>query len=233
MKYFKLKQIALALLMVVLGVGCIEDSEPTPMRYTAYGFLNKTGEKYYVDLDGGMKVELAPFDDSELEFEGDDRVLFMFTVEKDYGTEAPVRYLVNVLGKIWFIDYSDIVELNAVSRDTIGDGYVELEYTPVPVGDYLNLNVFYKKQEGDHVFSLCYDPESQVDDEPVVLELKHKKPEEGNSGQMVRTYQSYNLSGLMQWGELDSENKMKFTLRINSGDSQQRDFNLIYAPIQE
>ncbi len=236
MKYFKLKQIALALVMVVLAVSCIEDSEPTPMRYTAYGFINKVADTYYVNIDGGMKVELQPFSDSELKLKGNDRILFQFTVEEEYEVTAPVRYLVNVVGMM-IVDYSQIVTLNDVSRDTIGKGMVSLEYNYEsdlnPVDNYLNLSVRYQKQEGNHVFSLCYDPEAQEEGQPVILELKNKRPVDKESGQIVRTYQSYNISQLRYLGELNSENKMEFILRINSGDSQKRDFKLTYAPIQK
>lgn len=233
MKYFKLKQIALALVMVVLAVSCIEDSEPEPMRYTSYGFLTKTGDTYHVELDGGAKVKMMPFDDSDYDFEEKTRVLFQFTIEEEYETSAPVKYLVNLLGKILIVDYSPIVELNDVSRDTIGNGFIELEYLPVPVDEYLNLTVLYKKQEGNHVFSLCYDPEGQEDGKPIILDLKNKQPEEDKVGSLVRSYKSFSLEGLMDLGELDADGKMKFILRLNEGDSQEMKFDLIYQPIQE
>lgn len=233
MKYFKLKQIALALVMMVLAVSCIDDVEPTPRSYTAYGFLTKTGDTYHVEIDGGTKVKLMPFDDSNYEFEEITRVLFQFTIEEEYETSAPLNYLVNVLGNILIVDYSQIVELNDESRDTIGNGFIELEFLPVSIDEYLNLSVLYKKQEGDHVFSLCYDPEDQEDGKPIILDLKNKQPEEGNNGHTVRSYKSFNLSGLMDLGELDADGEMKFTLRINSGDSQEANFDLVYKPILE
>ncbi len=236
MKYFKLKQIALALAMVVLAVSCIEDSEPTPRTFASYGFLTKMDNTYYVDMDGGMKVQLMPFDDSDIELTGIDRVLFQFTVEEEYDISSPVKYLVNLQG-LMFVDYSHIVTLNDVSRDTIGEGIVNLQYNYESdlnsIENYLNLVVNYKKQEGNHVFSLCYDPNSQTDGEPIVLELKNKQPEEGFGGQLTRSYQSFNISNLMGWGQLDEDGKMEFILRINSGDSQEQDFELTYAPFQE
>lgn len=232
MKYFKLKQIALALALVLMSVSCIDDGEPTPMRYTAYGFITKVADTYYVNIDGGMKVQLQPFNAGDLQLTGEDRILFQFTVEEEYEATAPVRYLVNVEA-IMIVDYSHIVTLNDVSRDTIGKGIVNFEYAPAPVDDYLNLSVLYQKQEGKHVFSLCYDPETQEEGQPVILELKNKRPVEKESGQIVKTYQSFNIAQLQTWGEFDSEGKMEFTLRINSGDSQERDYKLTYAPIQD
>ncbi len=233
MKYFKLKQIALALIMMVLVVSCIEDVEPTPRSYTAYGFLTKTGDTYYVELDGGTKVKLMPFDDSGYDFEEMTRVLFQFTIEEEYETSAPINYLVNVQGNILIVDYSPIVELNDESRDTIGKGFMELEFLPVSINEYLNLSVLYEKKDGYHVFSLCYDPEAQEEGKPIILDLKNKQPEEDKDGKIVRSYKSFNLSGLLDLGQLDGDGEMKFTLRINRGDSQEANFDLIYKPILE
>lgn len=233
MKYFKLKQIALALVLVVMAVSCIEDAEPIPQKFMGYGFINKIGQTYFVDEDGGLNLELMPFDDTKFDFEENNRVWLQFTLEKEYEESDPARYLVNLQG-LWVVDYSPaIVELTTESRDTIGKGFVELEYPLVLLDNYLNLSVRYRKQEGNHVFSLCYDETAQEEGKPIILDLKNKQPEEGKVGQMTLSYQSFNISQLQNLGEFDSEGEMKFTLRINNEDSQEANFDLIYKPILE
>ncbi|MGQ1783691.1 MULTISPECIES: NigD1/NigD2 family lipoprotein [unclassified Saccharicrinis] len=229
MKLLKLKQIGFLLVMLMGMMSCVEESEPSPTIYTYYGFIYNDGGYYYVDIDTGEKLKVVEFDDSELDLEPYDRVIVSFIIEET--PEVPILYdhLVELQG-FYDVDFSDIVTLDETSRDTIGDGFITLTDYHI-AGDYLNIQVYYDQQDGEHIFSLCYDETQQEEGEPVILDLRNYYPESADVSAQYYTYKSYNLMDLSSIGELNDENKIEFILRTNKGDSQEQKIDLVYNPM--
>ncbi len=226
MRNFKLGFIFLMVLVSTGLYSCLEDEDPQPIYYSAWSNMYTIGDVYYATTDGGLVLKMNEFDDSDLQFEENDRVVITFTIEEE-NTGGIFDYLVN-LEQLYYVEEGDLVALNENSRDTIGNGYVQLSAYPLVGGDYLNLELVYEQEEGDHVFSLCYDETIQEEGEPVILELRNYYPEENDDDEYVAGLYSFNISQLQMWSEMDEDNVIEFTLRINSGDSQEQDFNLEY-----
>ncbi len=233
MKLLKLKQIGVAFLMLVTVYSCIDDVEPTPPKYSAWGFIKSLNSEYYVTIDGGKVLKVAPINDADAfkDVEENDRLIVDFTIEDTPQPRVTYDHLIN-LSSYRKVDLADIITLNDVSRDTIGDGIVQLGSLGL-TENYLNMQVVYKKEKGDHTFSLCYDETIQEEDKAIILMLKNHFPEEEDgSKDTYSNYLSYDISELSTLGVLNSDKEIDFILRINDDDSQMRDYEVSYTPAE-
>ena len=184
-------------------------------------------------IDGGAVLKVAPISDPDAfkDVEENDRLIVDFTIKETPQPKVTYDHLIN-LNSYRHVDLSDIVTLNEISRDTIGDGLVQLGNLGL-AENYLNIQVLYKKEKGDHTFSLCYDETVQEEDEPIILLLKnHYSEEEDGNKDTYYSYLSYDISELSSLGVLNADKKIDFILRINDDDSQKRDYDVSYTPAE-
>ncbi|WP_066627416.1 hypothetical protein [Labilibacter marinus] len=229
MKVFKFKQVGVFVLLIATLVGCIKEEEPQPQKYSGWGFVKEISSEYYIYLDNDLMLKVANLDEEgEEKIEVDDRIIIAFTI-KNSPQDHPIYNHEIDLESFLVIDYTEsIVELNEASRDTIGDGIVQIgEFTHLS-GNYLNLDIYYEKEIGQ-VFSVCYDETIQEDDQPLILELRSYYEEEEDGVLLSNKLQTFNVSNIPGLTEPSEEGYFEFKLRINSGDSQQKEYTFFYT----
>ena len=227
MNFFNMSKILTILFLMVASVSCLDDNDPTPPLYRAYAFVTEVNEEYFFNLDNGSVLKAMEFDDTDLELENNDRVMISFYIEDSF-EDLPYNHLIK-LHSLHEVSYSNIVELNSESRDTIGDGKVYVSYVNV-TGYNLNVEYEYLKGEEEHQFSLCYDEEEQKEGEPPVLELRNYYPGENSGKIRYAAISSFNVSDLADWGKLNNENQIEFVLKYNTDDHLVDQVKLYYTP---
>ena len=230
MNFLRMKHIALSLILTLFFVSCMDDGETSPTVYSAWGFIYSLDSEYYVTIDGGTVFKVSSLsDDAIAMIEENDRIILNYYITETPEETTYYDYMVEI-SSFLVIDYKNLIEVNDESRDTLGDGYMQLGTNSYLSGDILNLEIYFTPQEGDHVFTLCYDETLQEEGEDLILDLRNYYPEEGDDVSTAYTYKSFNIADIVSLGELNEENKIPFILRINYDDSQEQEFNFEYDP---
>lgn len=167
------KILLVSLVMAIMAASCLNsDLEPSEQYYTMLCMQSEFGEGYLFTSDGGQKYYTTQLP-GEYEFEPGDRSLITFTVVQHMIEGSPYDYTIRV-SSISNIPVKDIIELNEVNKDTLGDAGVNFNNITVS-RRYLNVDFNFWAKGKEHYFNLSYDGENQPEEsDQIRLVFRHK-----------------------------------------------------------
>lgn len=218
MRELKIREIIVGLFIVFLFGSCINDGDNVPPTYSTFGFLEKVNDDYYINTDDDKKLKVT--NASSFNFGDDGRVYAVF---------SEATNLLIELQSLIYVDYSDILMVDDVSRDTLGNGELGINYWVI-YNNYFNVELLYDKTKGDHSFCLCYDDDNQVDGEVVKLELRNYSTNTTVESEVLGSRLStFNLKKLISLTNF-SEGDIEFELIINKGTENKNIVKFKYTP---
>jgi hypothetical protein len=202
MKYVK----NLALVLLIALSGCLQEdgSSEAPLYYD-FGILQEDGTSYTITVDNGGAVLAAESLPVDLEFEGKIRVTLAYSVISEGSEADDYDYLVTVRD-IEEMNSKNILVIDDVSRDTIGDGGAEFHKVWI-TEDYLTVHFSFYAHNKEHKFNLTYDEQSQEDGN-LLLEFKHLDNDDLATN-LYTGYLSFRLNSLQE----DGKNEITFNFK--------------------
>lgn len=183
---------------LIFGIGftsCLDDTqESSPVQYLEMGVVKMgASDEVRVLTDSGLLLEFVNYP-AEFEYEEDTRIMVNYSVNEEGDEADEYDYLVDVYS-IQEVKLKDIVELNDVNRDTIGDDQIFIDDIWVS-GDFLNIDFSFYGNGEIHYINVVKDPEEQTDDlSKIYLEVRH----DGQGDEMLERYRgimSFRLESL-------------------------------------